>query len=188
MASIAVIPVVWDGLPGLPGVSVFYSIGTDASAAIAALNTWFGANKALYPNGLSWQTPSAGDIVDETDGELIGDYTGAAGAVTAATGGAGIYAGGVGMRVRWNTSGIVNRRRVRGSTFMVPLLGSAYDGSGTIQNASVATVQTASNALVAAGVLRVWHRPSPGGSDGVSYPFMSALVPDRVSTLRSRRT
>lgn len=188
MASIAVIPVVWDGLPGLPGVSVFYSIGTDASAAIAALNTWFNANKALYPTGLTWQTPSNGDIIDEEDGELVGDYTGAAGTVTTATGGAGVYAAGVGMRVRWNTSGILGRRRVRGSTFMVPLLAAAYDGSGTIQNASVASVQTASNALVASATLRVWHRNSPGGSDGKSFPFMSATVPDRVTSLRSRRT
>jgi len=188
MAGIAKIPVVWSGVTGLPGVSVFYSLGTDAVAAVAALNTWFGQIKTLVPSAVTFQTPSDGDIVDETTGTLLSDFTGASGSSITGTGGSGSYAAGVGFRVRWGTSGIENGRRVVGSTFIVPVLGSIYDTSGTIANASVSDVQGWSNTLVSAAVLRVWHRPSPGGSDGSAYPFMSASVPDKVATLRSRRT
>jgi len=188
MATIARIPVVWSGLPGLPGVSVFYSAVPDVVAAVAALNTWFNANKALFPNGLSWTTPGAGDTLDDATGTLVGSYGGTAGTTTAATGGAGVYASGCGFRVRWFTDGIVDGRRLRGSTFMVPILSTAYDSNGTIQNASISSVQTACNTLVGTSTLRIWARPAPGGSDGVSHEITGSNVPDAVSTLRSRRT
>lgn len=188
MAAIAVIPVVWDGLPGLPGVSVHYSIGTDAVAAVAALNTYFTSIRSLFPTGLTFQTPTGGDIVDETTGGLLSDYTGATSATVIANGGNVAYAAGVGARVRWRTPGIENGRRVIGSSFLVPLVGGAYDTSGTILTESLGTMQAAANALVSSDLLRIWHRPSPGASNGQSYPISSAQALDKVATLRSRRT
>jgi hypothetical protein len=72
--------------------------------------------------------------------------------------------------VQWSTTAIVGGRRLKGRTFLAPLWNSGYDGSGTILLATQTTLQTASNALAAAGTLVVWHRPTtPGGSDGVSH-------------------
>lgn len=179
---------VWDGLPGFPGVSVHYSSTTDVVAAVAALTTFFNASKGNHPTGLTWQLPSSGDTINEDNGQLTGAWTGATGSTIAANGGPGVYAAGAGFRVKWLTGGIGAHRRITGSTFMVPLLGSLYDTNGTIAAGTVSTTQTAANALVAAGVLKVWHRPPPGGSGGVLWPIIAAQVPDKVATVRSRRT
>lgn len=187
MANIAKIPVVWDGLPGLPGVGVYYAAAADAVAAVAALNTFFNAIKGNHPTGLTWQTPASGDTIDEADGHLVGSWSGAAGSTVAANGGPGVYAAGAGMRVKWNSNGIAAHRRIIGSTFLVPLLGSLYDTNGTIAAGTVTTTQTAANTLVATNLLKIWHRPPPGGVTGLAHLILSANVPDKVATLRSRR-
>ena len=178
----------WDGLPGLPGLSVHYAATADAVAAVAALTTFFNAIKGNHPTGLSWQLPSSGDTIDSGTGALTGGWTGATGSTIAANGGPGVYAAGAGMRVTWPTAGIGAHKRIVGSTFLVPLLGSLYDTNGTIAAGTVTTTQTAANAVVASAKVQIWHRPSPGGSDGALWPMLSATVPDKVATLRSRRT
>ena len=70
---------------------------------------------------------------------------------------------------------------------MCPLLASEFQTDGTITAACLNTLQTAANTLVAADVLSIWHRPSPGGSDGNSAPIEGATIADRVTALRSRR-
>lgn len=187
MAVIAKIPVVWDGLPGLPGVSVHYSLGTDATAAVAALVAFFNAGKGNFPTGLSWQVPSSGDTINDANGALSGTWSGASGSTIAANGGTGTYASGVGYRVKWRTAGLAAHKRVVGSTFLVPLLGSLYASNGTIAGGTVTSTQTAANTLVAASVLRIWHRGPKGASAGASYVIQTAEVPQKVATLRSRR-
>ena len=184
----AKIPVVWNGLGGLPGVSIFYSSTTNAVAAVAALTTFFNAVKGAFPNGVTWDLPSSGDTFEDTDGGLSGIWTGATGGQVTGTGGSGGYAAGVGARIQWNTGAIINRRRVRGSTFMVPLITAAYDSNGTIASSHLGTMTSAANALVTTDTLMVWHRPSPGGSDGALIDVVTGTVADKVSTLRSRRT
>ncbi len=181
------VPVVWSGLSGLPGVSVLYWDG-GVSSVMTDITAFFDDIKAEFPSGLTWSIPNAGDNIDDATGTLIGDWSTTGGGVVTAIGGSGAYAAGTGARVRWNTGSIVDGRRLRGSTFLVPLLGAAYDGSGTINNSSLAVFQAAATALASTGALKVWSRPSPGGSDGTSATVISGVVPDRVSSLRSRRT
>ena len=188
MTSLAKVPVVWSGLPGFPGVSVFYSSAATGGSACAALFAFFTAIKGQFPTGLTWTFPTSGDVFDDSDGGLTGAWTGGTAAPVAANGGAGIYAAGTGSVVRWDTSAIVGRRRLKGRTFLCPLLSSVYDNNGTIQDPTVAAWQTAANTLVASGALHIWHRPSPGGSDGTSSSVTAAAVQDRVASLRSRRT
>jgi hypothetical protein len=187
MPNIARIPVVWDGLTGMPGVSVFYSLAADSTAAVAALTAFFTSIRASFPSGLTWSIPSNGDTLEELTGALTGEWTGAAGSGVTSNGGATSYAAGAGFRVVWGTGGIGPHKRIKGSTFLVPLLGSLYDVNGTIAGGTVSTTQTAANTLVATNKLRIWHRPTPGGSNGLVYLITSASVPDKVSTLRSRR-
>lgn len=184
----AKIPVVWNGLGGFPGVSVFYSSTANAVTAVAALTTFFTAIKGLFPTGLTWDLPSSGDTFEDTDGSLSGVWTGATGSQVTSTGGVTSYAAGVGARVQWTTGAVINRRRVRGSTFLVPLLGSSYENNGTIAPSPLGTMTSAVNALVVSDQTMIYHRPSPGGSDGALIDIVSGIVPDRVATLRSRRT
>lgn len=186
MATISRVPVEWNGLTGLPGVSVFYA-GVSTNLDVSSLVTFFNAIRGLFPPGLSWTVPAAGDTLDSVTGGILGSWTATGAASVNANGTAGPYAAGVGCRIFWNTTTVVGRRRLRGSTFMVPLLGSTYDSNGTINAGPLSTIQTAANALVASGVpWQVWHRPR-NQAGGVVDAFNGAIVPDRVATLRSRR-
>jgi hypothetical protein len=148
---------------------------------------FFTAIRALFPTGLSWNIPSSGDEIDDATGQLTGGWLGSGGAVVTANGGATAYAAGTGTRVRWDTLVIAGGRRVRGGTFLAPLLASCYDGSGTIANANLASIQTAASAFAASGVAKgIWHRPV-NGAGGLYAAINTAQVPDKVTMLRSRR-
>lgn len=188
MATLAKIPVIWDGLPGLPGLSMFYSTPTGVVTTVVALKAFFTSIQVYFPPSLTWGFPTGGDEFDDADGELVGGWTGGAGGQVVGTGGSTIYASGCGARVRWNTTTIVDGRRVNGSTFLVPLINTAYDTNGTINNTAVAAILTAANTLVTAGDTVVWHRNDKGAANGSSHAVLAATVPDKVSTLRSRRT
>lgn len=170
----------------MPGVSIFYSTDTTAPP-LGALGAFFTALKASFPTGLSWTIPGSGDILDVATGVINGSWSAAGGSTVAASGVATSYAGPAGAMVRWNTSGIVNGRRVKGRTFLVPLIGSVY-ASGVVQAGTVTAIQSAANTLVsgAGADLRIWHRPT-AGVGGSAYPIASASVPNLATVLRSRR-
>src|SRR4029453_3534249 len=79
-------------------------------------------------------------------------------------GGAGTHVvQGAGGRVVWNTNGIFKGRRVRGSTFMVPLVADYWEGANAISSVATGNWATAAAALIAAvPTLAVWSRPSGG--------------------------
>lgn len=185
MANIRRIPVLWGGIPGMPGYSLFYTeAASDATADVVA---FFNAIKALFPASLQWSIPPAGDTLDDATGALTGTWVGAGAGIVTGTG-PGAYAAGTGAWARWNTNAIIGRRRLRGRTFLCPLVSSSgYDTSGTLLTSAVTTLQAACAALAATGKLVVWHRPSDTGGLGSSSLIVSSAVPDQVTSLRSRR-
>lgn len=185
MANLRRINVVWNGLTALPGLSVFYApFGTDAGAD---LMTFFNAIKTQFPALLSWQIPTSGDTIQDSDGAITGAWTAGTGGLVQATG-AGNYAAGTGAYVNWGTSTIVGRRRLKGRTFLSPLIAGNFDSVGTINNSVVTSLQTACATLAATGHIVIWHRPSSiGAADGTSGVVTSAQVPDQVTSLRTRR-
>jgi hypothetical protein len=175
--------VTWSGATGLPGVSVFYATGgTDPTGDLV---TFFGAIKSLFAPGVSWAILNSGDTIDDTTGTINGGWTGTGGNVVVSTG-AGAYAAGVGCYINWSTGAIVGGRRLKGRTFLCPLLSNQYDTNGTIVNTSLATIATPATALVATGKMRIWHRPV-SGVGGSSALMTAATLPDQVTSLRSRR-
>ena len=74
---------------------------------------------------------------------------------------------------------------------MVPLAPtSAYQSDGSLAVAGLASMQTASSALVndATGMaFTIYHKPTPGGTDGYGATVTSASISDKVAVLRSRR-
>jgi hypothetical protein len=186
MVAIRRVPVAWTTGPGGAGVSVFYSLAADD--ATASLAAFFNTIKGAFPAAVTWAVPSSGDTIESTTGALTGSWSGGS-ASTITGGGSTAYAAGTGAYVRWYTNTIRNGRKFVGRTFLVPLLGSMYDTTGTIENANLGTFQTAANTLVGVGFVGVWGRPTtPGGSNGLWGQFTSAVVPDKVTSLRSRRT
>src|SRR5512138_397017 len=78
--------------------------------------------------------------------------------------GSGDFAGGVGGRIVWETDTIRGGRRVRGSTFVVPLRVGAYDGGGTLTTAVITAMEAGITAFMTQVPTqgRVWSRPRPG--------------------------
>lgn len=185
MTDIDRVEVTWTGLSGLPGVSVMYFI--PGNPAPASLVTFFTAIQSVFPAGLSWTIPTSGDTIDDATGTLTGGWSTSGGGTVAASG-AAAHAAGCGAYVNWSTGSIVGGRRLKGRTFLAPLMNSAYDNAGTIVTGNLTTLQNAATALAVGDGLVVWHRPtSPGGSDGIAALTISAQVPDQVTSLRSRR-
>jgi hypothetical protein len=180
------VPVSWTTGVGGSGVSVFYTLeSTDVTVELA---TFFNAIKALFPTQVSWQIPSTGDTVDIPTGKIVSGWSGGT-AATVVGSTAGAYVGGTGAMVRWNTSGIVDGRHVKGRTFLAPLITTAFDSQGTIGDAQVTTMQNAAVILAGSGKLIIFSRPTKEEpTSGASSLVTGATVPDRVTSLRTRRS
>lgn len=183
----------WSG-PMVVGsaVTVLHFDGSDnAAPPVAAVKAAFAAAPLMFPSGLTLTFPGSGEQINDTDGSLVGVWSSPDGGTV--TGGNTVQpAAGVGACIGWTTGGIVNGtkgpRKLRGRTFLVPLSTAVYESDGTLSPGTVTTLQTLANAIMAAGPLAVWHRPSsPTATDGNSYGVISAKVRDKVAFLSSRR-
>lgn len=175
----------WNGLTGLPGVSVVHL--PDTSTDNGAWADFFTAIASRYPNGMSWRIPAGGDVIDEVTGDLTGTWAGLEAAQTVVgTGGNSPYGAGVGASVRWETGVISGGSRVRGRTFLTHLLSTVYDASGTIDAVVLTQIQNAATALAATGAVAVWRRPIVGRV-GSAHVATGATVRDKVAWLSTRR-
>jgi hypothetical protein len=180
------------GLAGLPGYSTFYAQIGDAQGFVTQIKTfmdaWNGTTAASMstPAGLSLVPDPFVDQVDATSGQLLGSTAITPPSVTASAAGAA-YAAPSGACVTWLTGGVVNGKRVRGRTFLVPLVVTKYDSSGTLLDTFRTNLVTASQAYITGAVTPlVWHRPI-SGVGGQAFPMTSFTVKDRVAMLTSRR-
>jgi hypothetical protein len=168
-----------------PSVMTFHFLGT-ATGMTADLFTFYDTIKTRLPSIVTVSIPNSGDEIDSATGELTGSWTD--GTATAVAGlGTAQCPQGVGCRVVWNTNGFLAGRRVRGSTFLVPLDASMYSTLGLL-SASRSQIEGAAAALVTAtsGDMVVFSRPKAGTPGGYSS-ITSSTVPNKISTLRSRR-
>jgi hypothetical protein len=180
------VPVAWTTGIGGTGVSVFYSL--EATDITVALGTFFTAIRTLFPPSVTWQIPASGDVINIPDGKITGSWSGGTAATVTGSGLAN-YVAGTGAYVRWQTSTIRDGRRIKGRTFLVPLITSAFDSSGTITDGNVTTLQSAATALAGTGTLTIWGRPrGKGATDGQAGTVVSGLVLDKVTSIRTRRT
>ena len=136
---------------------------------------------------VTWQSQNQGDVIESTTGVISGSWAGAAQPSVSGTG-VGAYTAPSGCVINWRTAGVVDGRRLRGRSFMVPLHGGAYDSDGTISAAALTSLRTALATFQAAAapVLQVWSRPLDGAG-GSNHTVTSADIPDKAAILRSRR-
>jgi len=189
----------WQGFQGAPGYSKFSFFAlTDATkinAAGAAVRTFFDAIKTQLVPGSTIQVSANIPVHDMATGLLIReDVMGTPPAlVTSTATGGTVYNGGVGAYVTWNTAGIFNGHRVRGRTYLVPLV-TTDSADGTLSTGTSTLLLNAANALIASqtGVFCVWSRqftpgPPPQQIGGATSSVTSASIPDKTGILRSRR-
>lgn len=190
------VPLTGAGLAG-PGVTTFYALDTSPGFP-AAVHSLLAAFAGSMPNNVSWDVPNGGDVIDPATGEIGETWTDGTVPARITGSGSGPFSMGVGGQVRWRTSGVVGRRRVVGSTFIVPLSGGAYQADGTLLDTVVSAWNTAcANYVTAAPYALVWSRPKAAqplhvpplpARAGTTHLIGSGYAPDRVSWLRSRRT
>lgn len=181
--------VTWSGAPVVGvGLSTFYFQTPAAAGMPGDVLDFFTTVKATFPSGITWTIPNSLDIIDDVTGTLTGG-TSDTGGGTVVSGGTGVnFVQGAGGRVVWNTDGIFKGRRVRGTTFMAPLVLDYWEGANAISSVATGNWAGAAAALIAAQPqLAIWSRPS-GGVAGESNVVTSATIPDKTSWLRSRRT
>jgi hypothetical protein len=160
-----------------------------------AVRTFLNAITPLMPNDVSISFPAETVQVNTSTGTLIGvTAVTAPASITGAS--AAAYAAPSGARVDWITAGIVNGRRVRGRTYLVPLISTAYDTDGTINSTNLATISTAAasyitNATIGSADPVVWSRPlivdDALERAGSSHVITGRLAVDKAAILRGRR-
>ena len=178
----------WNLGAGGLGSSVFYFGAGEGAAGTADLGTFFNAIKAQMPPAVSVDIPSSGDSLLPADGSVVGSWAGGTSAHIVGTGSTPSYAAGTGAYIRWVTSGLVAGRHVYGRTFICPLYSGAYDNDGTLAAGVVTALQTAATNFVASSTTapRVYSRPT-STRVGTDHVILSAVAPDRVTSLASRR-
>lgn len=146
----------------------------------------FDAIKALLPSAVTLTFPGEAIELNTTTGVLEDVYTFTAPASVVGTGST-VFGWPAGVRYEWRSSAIVFGRRLRGRTFIVPTISSAFDTNGTLTSSALTTLAAGSTAYLGgtAGVAvspAIWSR-----THGILGDITSTLIPDEVSVLRSRR-
>lgn len=188
MTDLARVRVAWQGWPGSPGVSTFYLANSPTQLHIDAIRAFFNSLAGSLPTGLTITVPASGDIIDDASGLIVNSWAVVTPPTVVTGTGAGNYAGNAGAVCHWLTSTVLNRRRIRGRTFLVPLVSTAYDTAGSLSSTLITSISAAAATLTSAlGTnFRVWHRPANGAA-GTNGTVTGFRVPDLAVSLRSRR-
>lgn len=181
----------WDGTTGGPGVSVFNfrlsgaALTTGPQQAADNIRTFFQSVASGLPNELVLSFPAEVTELDTVTGQLTAVHPVTPGAPIPG-GSTGGYAHASGVRIEWLTGSILNGRRLKGTTFLVPYAAGAFDVNGRLPAASVAPLEDAAEAYVQGmeniGSAAVWSR-----THGILADVTSIRVPTLGAVLRSRR-
>lgn len=171
-----------------PSVTTLHTTGAPG-ALMSAWSLLLIAFKPNSPSTLTWTFPSSGEVIDSTTGLATGTWT-ATPPPSIVGSDNGSYAAGVGERIVWGTDTFHAGRRIKGSTYIVPLGAGAYATDGRLNATMRGTQQTAVNTFVTAmsGAFCILTRRSARNPIGGLAAVTSGTVPNSVSWLRSRRT
>lgn len=196
MVEIAQVVTVHTGLQGLPGYTNWYFFGDPVSQStldgyITASRTFWESIASHFPSAWRYAIQPDVSILNPADGALQRVMTATPGA-QGTFGSTGAYAGGVGACVTWNTGFVHGSKRLRGRTFLVPLIGTDYAADGTLVDSQLTGLRSAASTLAAVAGFGVWGRPraaAPGvpALTGAWSAATGAQIRDHVAFLKSRR-
>lgn len=180
MPDINQVKVAWTGFAGAPGVSTFY-FDAAGSVPLSALSAFFTAWKPFIKDSVTLTFPSSGIKYSSDTGKAVGSWSATAPSPIACTGAAG-YAAPVGGCVHWKSGIYAGGKEIRGKTFIVPMVSSAFDADGTFLPGVLTAVRPASTTMAAAPGFVIFSRASNG-----TATVATALVPDKAMVLTTRR-
>lgn len=200
MALIQRTQVIWDGFPGAPGYSTFYSTVSDLDqhdprVAPATIREALTSILTILPDDVQLRISSEAEVIEDTTGELVA-VMGVEPPLPALNGtGSATFSAPSGAAVEWRTAGLRRGRRVRGRTFLVPLGSNAYQDDGSLTPIAMVAINAFIDEMVATdgAALVVWARPvrNPDTGaiveEGENHRIWSGTVRDRAAVLRSRR-
>lgn len=176
-------------------VSVFHlgsGGGYSPAATVNAIRAAFEACKTRIPNEVTLTFPPEYAEIDNRSGQTIG-FGAIASPAPVVGSGSSEWAAGVGARLVWQTDTVARGRRVRGATFMVPLVLTSFTNTGLVAETTRTLLTdawtTALGAASASNVaIGVYSRPSSSGAgDGFWSPALTVGVPPLTATLRGRK-
>ena len=183
----------WRGFTGAPGYSTFHfhesASGAVVDDARGRVHSFFSELEGVLPSSVEVEVREEVEEFDESSGLLVGYERGTEDLPTITGSNQGAYAGPAGAVIHWNTNTVVNGRRLRGRTFIVPMVSAGYESDGTLRSLELERLNDAAEYLSGGAfesTFCVWSRPQGGGSGAVG-PVVSHRVPDMVAVLRSRR-
>lgn len=187
MATVSRVEVKWSG-PGIvgPALSVFHTVGLGGDLAVE-LRALYQAIRDLIPTGVTVAVSGEGETYDSATGAFTGVWSMTTPPAAVTGNSPGGFAAGAGGRFVWTTDGVTNSRRVRGSTFVVPLGNGVWNTSGGISSASTAAAAAAAFVTATSGEFVIWTRPV-GGAGGKTSLVTAGTFPATATSLRSRRT
>lgn len=205
MSFLGVVKTHWLGTTGGPGLTQMAFRKTtdsvitpgDATAAVNAVATFWGAIKGYLPNEIQLTVDPQVDSFYV--GGLNNDLTTTAAATTAPAaiigGDLQAYSMAAGLRLNLNTGVIRFGRRINGSIFMVPAAFGAFSITGTTNPTAKSTIETAGanllTSMTSSGlVLGVWSRfdvkHHPDRASAFS-DVQTIKCNDKTAILRGRR-
>ena len=179
---------IWSVPGGGTGYSVFNLQGAVGAVTVGTclghLRTFFNALVARIPNEVTVAFDPEFTHHDPSGG-LVAAGTAAVPATVNGTY-AGGWVGAAGARIDWETATVINKRRIRGRTYLVPL-GAIFDTDGSLLPAEQTSITNAANTLLvnlqgAAAPLVVWSKVN-----AAEVLVVSPSVRDKSAVLRSRR-
>jgi len=184
------------GPGGLPGVHTTYwngasstPISADALDVSGRVQAFWNSFKLQLAAGVSITFNLPVDVLNSATGALENQLAGGSPATVVATG-TGELPKATMVLLRYNTGVVLNRRLLRGRSFIGPLA-VATNTAGTVLPATNTALLTAAGFLgtgATASVNVVWHRPTELlPASGVVAPVSSYSTNTEFSVLRSRR-
>lgn len=195
----------WSGTSGGPGLTQMAVLGAaggdwnpnGAQAAVNAVRAFWAGITAHLPDELRLLVSPVVDTYDRATGDLFSSHTAATAPATVAGTSTAGYAGGAGVKVTWNTNQIRDGRRVRGSTFIVPIAGSVWTANGNIGTVAATAINNAATQLIndlntGSTPLGIWSRPREATETrearaGFATEVVSGNVGNKSAILRGRR-
>lgn len=210
MADIYRVKARWAGFTGAPGYTVLHfadQFGTNGDLGpatqegaldiVTRTRAFFDAIKGTLPAPVSVTVESEVEVLDELSGRLTNSFAVASQLAVNGMSNSS-YSVASGAVINWRTAGVRKNRRVRGRSFIVPLVGSQFGTNGALLDATVAQIQDNANVLASqtgTNDLVVYARPTPANpltgaaaiDDGEAHAVTSAAVPSKGAILTSRR-